>query len=125
MHPSQSFNKLSQEWKEGDPTPHQSDVIPAISYNCLTVHWANGEEMTFYYPFLMSVRLFLAGEHNLIVLRFTSERLILKGYSLKPLKRLFAREKPSDIFVCDQRYLMPGTAGQPIVIEAVVEERKG
>lgn len=80
--------------------------------------------MTFYYPFLMSVRLHLLADHNSLVLRFTSEKLTLKGYGLKPLKRLFAREKPSDIHVCNPRYITPDTVNEPVIIDALVEERK-
>jgi hypothetical protein len=124
MHPNRPFNSLYQEWKESDPTNPLPNVVPVASYNCLTLHWENGEEMTFYYPFLLSVKLYLPAEHNLLVLHFTAEKVTLKGYGLKPLKRLFAREKPSDIFVSNPRYVSSQPVTQPVIIEAVVEERR-
>lgn len=80
--------------------------------------------MIFYYAFLMSVKLYLPADHNLLVLRFTSERLTLKGYRLKPLSRSFAHEKPVEVQVCNPRYMVPEAASQPVVIEAIVEDRK-
>lgn len=115
---------IYRKWQEGDPTRPHTDTGPLLFTPCLTVHWDNGEEMTFYYPFLMSVRLHLPAEHNLLVLRFTAEKLTLKGYGLKLLKRSFAYEKPSDIYVSNPRYCVQETVSQPVVFDATVEERQ-
>lgn len=124
MHQNQSSNRIYRQWRESDPTrPHGETGAPAFT-NCLTVQWESGEEMIFYYAFLMSVRLYLPSDHNLLVLRFTSERLTLKGYRLKMLSRLFAHEKPSEILVINPRYIIPDADGQAVVIEAQVEDRK-
>jgi len=122
--PQNQSKRIHRQWQESDPTRPQPETGPLAFVHCLTIHWENGEEMTFYYPFLMSVRLHLPTDHNLLVLRFTSEKLTLKGYGLKPLKRLFAHEKPSDIYVCNPRYTAPKAVTQPVVIAAIVEERK-
>jgi hypothetical protein len=124
MHQNPPFNQRHRQWKEGDPTrPHPETSSPSFAH-CLTVYWENGEEMIFYYAFLMSVRLYLPVDHNLLVLRFTSEKLTLKGYKLKTLSRVFAHGKPSIVQVCNSRYSIEATANEPVVVEAQVEKEK-
>lgn len=121
MHPNPPFNQRHQQWKEGDPTLRFTRPHTPVSNHCLAVHWENGEEMIFYYAFLMSVKLYLPTDENLLVLGFTSEKLVLKGYRLKHLCKLFTYEKPSMIQVKNSRYTLLESGSLPVVILAYVE----
>ena len=57
--------------------------------------------MTFYYAYLLSVELVIDADHNLIILCFTLQKIILKGYRLDDLFEQFAHEKPDRIMVHD------------------------
>jgi hypothetical protein len=124
MHQNQP-NQLYRELKENDPTqPYLHDTGRGDVFNGLLICWEDGTKAVFYYPFLMSVRMFLQVEYNVIIMRFTSEIVTLKGYLLNTLLMKFTRRKPDLIDVVNPRYVLPEIVCQPVVIEAIVEDRK-
>ncbi|OQP67233.1 hypothetical protein A3860_02415 [Niastella vici] len=125
MHQNPS-NELYRELKENDPTrPYvNTNAGSPDLFNGVLICWEDGNKAVFYYPFLVSVKLHLQTEHNVIIMRFTSEIVTLKGYLLNTLLMKFTQRKPDLIDVINPRYVLPETISQPVVIEAVVEERK-
>jgi len=121
MHQNQS-NQLYRELKENDPT--QPYTKPDIKPEGVTLHLLDGDKITFYYLYLVKSVFSLGETSSAIVLFFTSDIVTLRGYRLEPLRAEFAVKKPSDVYVCNPRYVVPETVNEPVVIEAVVEDRK-
>jgi hypothetical protein len=111
------------KWLEGDPTqPHTETGRPAINH-CLTLHLPEGDKITFYYLYLVKAELRVQDTLNIIILRFTSDKVTLQGYRLEKLFNDFSSKRPKDIYVCNPRYAL-NRSNDWLVIEANVEERK-
>jgi len=122
---SSQFNSRVQELRESDPTqPYFSQTSEGGKFNGLLVCWEDGTKIIFYYAFLISVRLLIQAEFTVIVMKFTSEIVTLKGYLLHTLFMRFTHDKPSMIDVIDPRYLQTINGHKPIIIEATVQDRK-
>ena len=124
MNSSQSSQRI-QQLKESDPTrSDNSDSWEGSSINGLLICWDDGSKMIFYYGFLISVTLRIQAECNVIVMKFTSQIVTLKGYLLNTLFMRFTHDKPSLIDVVNPRYLQTTNINKPIIIEATVQDRK-
>lgn len=123
MFSSQSDNLIS-ELRENDPTQANRRCQTDNSFNGVLIRWEGGRKMIFYYAFLISVRFLIEENMNLIVMKFTSEIVTLRGYLLHTLFMRFTHEKPLLIDVIDNRYVVSQAKEQPIVIEVIVEDKK-
>ena len=121
MHQNQS-NQRYREWKDGDPT--RPPIELGIKPESVTLHLLDGDKITFYYLYLVKAVFKLGDTFSAIILFFTSDIVTLKGYRLEALRAEFAVKKPSDVYVCNPRYIVPEAVTKPVVIEALVEERK-
>lgn len=126
MHPNLP-KVIHRKWLEGNPTRprQQPETIKTIVPYGLTLHLLNGNKVTLYYLYLVKSEFILSGGPlNALVLRFTSDKVTLQGYLLEKLHAEFASKKLSDIYVSNPRYVIPEIVDQPVVIEALIEERK-
>jgi hypothetical protein len=118
MNPNQYSKRRLQELLENDPTQRQAERINA---HCLTLYLHEGRQMIFYYLYLLKVEFLLQDPLNVLILRFTSDKVTLEGYRLHDLFLEFAQGKPDKIIVEDERYVAAGLIGGSAVINATVE----
>ncbi|OQP49067.1 hypothetical protein [Niastella populi] len=123
MHPNQSLKRIYRELLEGNPTKaHPGNGTRNRPFaHCLTIQWPDGRRMVFYYAYLLSVELLIEADYNVMILRFTSQKITLKGYGLDSLCEQFADEKPDRIMIHDPRYVSAGIVGHMAVIDAIVD----
>ncbi|OQP60351.1 hypothetical protein A3860_33775 [Niastella vici] len=87
----------------------------------MTLHMQDGRKMIFYYAFLLSVELLLKADHSIVILRFTSQKVTLKGYRLDILFNRYAHEKPAVIQVYNGRYILAAMKRLAVVTEVTIE----
>lgn len=100
-----------EELLENDPTGKESDAsgenkfhdTPSPSRTICFV-WLDGRQQFFSYAYLITGELSVEEEINVISLRFTSDVVTLKGYSLIELFSKLIRQVPSQIIETDPRY---------------------
>lgn len=117
------FKQNYKELQKWNPARRYAKPLPGPPAHCLALHMADGRKMIFYYAFLLSVELLLNPDHGIMILCFTSRRVVLKGYRLDILFAQYAHGKPDVIQVHHSRYIPPHMNRDPVVIEATVELR--
>jgi hypothetical protein len=121
MNQNQSSKQIYQELLENNPTRQHSGGNTKPFAHCLTLQLHDGHQLIFYYLYLVKVEFILHDVTNVLILRFTSDKVTLEGYRLHSLFVQFAYEKPDMIIVQDERYVTAGLIGGPAVINASVE----
>lgn len=111
MSQNQKYKLKYDELREGNPTARQSDEnegnklhnAPSPSRTICFV-WPDGRQQFFSYSYLISGELNVEDDMNLIILRFTSDLVTLKGYGLVELFSQLVKQQPSRIVQGDPRY---------------------
>lgn len=119
MSPNQYSKKVLQQLRENDPT--QRLIEKQLPAHCLTLHLYEGRQMIFYYLYLIKVEFLIQDPINILILRFTSDKVTLEGFRLHDLFLEFAQGKPEKIIVHDSRYMTAGMIDCPVVTNATVE----
>jgi hypothetical protein len=124
MHPSQHSKTLIQKWHESNPTRLNQPKAHKANSHSLTLHLLNGDKRTYFYMYLVKAELKLLQTLNAILLRFNSEKVILKGYKLHTLYADIINKNQSDLYISNQRYTKQESTVKPVIIEASFEEKK-
>ena len=87
----------------------------------LSIKWASGGHMLFYYNYLMAAGRLPDEPPDTMALYFTSQTVRLNGIGLDELIKQFERGELSSIYVCNPRYITRQTDNEPIVTAASIE----
>ncbi|MBS1566788.1 MAG: hypothetical protein JST39_20555 [Bacteroidetes bacterium] len=115
-----SRDDLLRLLKEGNPALLNTTTRPTL----LSIEWETGGHMLFYYNYLMAAGRWPDEPPETMALYFTSQTVRLKGIRLDGLIQQFETCEPSCIYVGNERYIAHDMNNQPIVLSAVLEEKR-
>eukprot|EP01031_Cornospumella_fuschlensis_P001151 gene1151-1443_t len=131
---SHGFKLRFDQMREGNPAKPESEQEPVPGGSDDTTHpvgharnlclvWPDGKRAFYNYAYLISAELDMSGEVNQIRLAFSSQAVLLKGYSLEALFMQLFDHLPRIITAIDPRYIKTeSTESIVVAIQIEVDE---